>query len=1000
MKHFGRITHRIVLFLLIPTLALSAGKLKGKILDAQNKDPMIGANVLVVGTSIGAVADIYGAYMLPAVPAGKYTVRCSYIGYLVKTLTVTIVDNQTSELDFSLSPDIIKGEEVVISAQAFGQAAAINQQVASNTIVNVISEQKIKELPDANAAEAIGRLPGVSLIRSGGEANKIILRGLNQNMTTITVDGIKLSPTDADSRGVDLSTISQGSLSGIVLSKAVTSDMEAEAIAGNVNFVTKTAPEIRDFQIDALGSYGAMDKTYDQYNYLGRYGERFFDNFLGVQLFGNIEKRNRSSEEYTVDYDQSLNQNKDYQISNFTIRYTPETRKRRGIKLLLDIATPDEGVIKLNGELNRTERRLTVVDRNYPTLNGSMTYNFRGQDINTDIKNISLQGMNNLAGWQINWNMSYVESNSETPYLYDINVQEPSSMDGQGNIISGMRPVPFEYRKGTGYENLIPFSTNNFNMAFLTRGYARTSSNLDYEKTLFLDAKKSYTLLDMTGELKFGGKYRSKYHRRYNTLGSAMYYNGVTFYDDVQLQDGSIVPKDLARYGYDHLQQTGAGLILATNFIDQETRNVYGKYMLNPILSAERMRAWYDLNIHGINSKSHRLEYTVDKSETGTNYDLNESVTAGYLMNTLNMGTFATLIAGVRIEADNNRYNALLTREAISEYSQFTDTASTHQETVILPNFHLIFKPSEELNVRFAAFRGINRPNFNYRLPTYVFGTASENTGSDPFVILSNTNLKNATAWNFETNVQLFSNTIGLVSLSAFYKNISNEVHQLWLVPITSKATTDSLGVRFPDGKAPFSTSYQMTFPYNSDKPTRVWGIEVEHQANLRFLPGLLSNLILSYNVSVIKSETYTPAQEYIVYYTTIPGFPFPVKQTETRLYEEKTRIANSPEVFGNLSLGYDIGGFSARVSYFYQGEYYNGYSGDGTSDNIQKAFSRVDLSVKQSITDYLSVGVNVNNINDAEEGRFLENTVNGWRLESSSYRYGTTADLWLRITM
>jgi len=110
-------------------------------------------------------------------------------------------------------------------------------------------------------------LPGVSIVRSGGEANQIMLRGLGENMMTITVDGVKLSPTDVDSRGIDLSVISQGSLSGIELSKAVTADIDGEAIAGNVNFVTKTAPEQREIQVDAFGAYGSMDKTYNHINF-------------------------------------------------------------------------------------------------------------------------------------------------------------------------------------------------------------------------------------------------------------------------------------------------------------------------------------------------------------------------------------------------------------------------------------------------------------------------------------------------------------------------------------------------------------------------------------------------------------------------------------------------------------------------------------------------------------------------------------------------------------
>ena len=999
VKNILHLKKALIIFLAISSTVFASGNIKGVVTDSLSNETLVGANIMLLGTSLGAATSFEGDYLITAVPPGNYTIRCSYLGYEPKEIEVTVVDNRTLELDFTLSYALVEGEEIVVTGQALGQAAAINQQLSSNTIVNVVSEQKIKELPDANAAEALGRLPGVSVVRSGGEANKIMLRGLNQNLTTITVDGIKLSPTDADSRGVDLSTISQGSLSGIVLSKAITSDMEAEAIAGNVNFVTKTAPEIRELQVDAFGTYGSLDNTAEQYNFVGRYGERFFNNFMGVQVFGNIERKNRSNEQFNVSYDQSLLNKTDYQISDFKLKYAPEIRKRRGLKLLLDFKTPDDGVIKFNAEYNRTERRLSIIDRNYPVTAGDVVFNFTGQEINTDIKNIALHGENHLLDWQINWNFSYSESNSETPYDYNLHFNEPS-ISQNGVVIAGMHLVPENQRKSTAYEDLIPYALNNFDVAYFNRTETSISSNLDYEKTFFLDAKKNYNLLGLTGEVKFGAKYRSKYHRRNTSQRQAMYYNGNGFYDYVLNEDGTSSEKDWARYGFNDMDRTSGNLVLLTNFLDNSTRDIYDKYLLNPMLSADKIRNFYEMCINGYNPETGKDEYTLDHSVDGTNYRLTESVTSGYLMNTLNIGNTITLITGLRIEHDDNTYHSFYTNEAVTEFSKFRDTTSAHSESILLPNIHLILKPTDYMNVRLAAFRGLTRPNFNFRLPTYIYGNKNIYTGENPFVLMSNSNLKNADAWNFEVNLQFYSNTIGLFSVSGFYKEIKNEVHQLWYVPIKNKNTTDSLGVTFPSDVVPFTTTYSLTYPYNSEKPTRVWGFEVEHQTNLRFLPGLLSNFVLSYNFSFIKTETYTPAQKYTEYTVTIPGSPFPTKRTRVDLYEALTRIQDSPEFFGNISLGYDIAGFSARVSYFYQGEYYNGYSGDGYSNTIQKAFGRVDLSLKQKFTDNISVGLNVNNINNIDEGTYLENSKTGWKLETSSYQYGTTADLWLRVSM
>ena len=180
--------------------------------DAAEGTTLPGANVFIQGTSLGAATGVEGEYQVRSIPAGDYVLRASYVGYENREIPISIVDGQTVTLDIELSPSGVLGE-VVVSGQLEGQRAAINQQLSSNTIVNVVSEAKIQELPDANAAESIGRLPGVSVQRSGGEASQITLRGLSGAFTNVTVDGVKLSPTDAASRSVDLSTISQGSLS-------------------------------------------------------------------------------------------------------------------------------------------------------------------------------------------------------------------------------------------------------------------------------------------------------------------------------------------------------------------------------------------------------------------------------------------------------------------------------------------------------------------------------------------------------------------------------------------------------------------------------------------------------------------------------------------------------------------------------------------------------------------------------------------------------------------
>lgn len=193
-RHFSLTIIALVLSLSIS--AFGQATLSGIVTDSLMANLLVGANVYLVGTALGSSTDLEGQFQITRIPPGQYQVKVSYIGYLSKEYPVQIQQNQNIVLDIELNYEVIQGEAITVTAQAEGQVAAINQQITSNTIINVVSEEKIKELPDANAAEAIGRLPGVSIIRSEGEANKVILRGLEDKFTTVTIDGVKIPSTD------------------------------------------------------------------------------------------------------------------------------------------------------------------------------------------------------------------------------------------------------------------------------------------------------------------------------------------------------------------------------------------------------------------------------------------------------------------------------------------------------------------------------------------------------------------------------------------------------------------------------------------------------------------------------------------------------------------------------------------------------------------------------------------------------------------------------------
>ncbi|MBD3287651.1 TonB-dependent receptor plug domain-containing protein, partial [candidate division KSB1 bacterium] len=182
MKTHLKLTSFVILVTLLVFLNVvsfaQTGKVVGYVLDERSGNPLPGANIFIEGTSLGSASDINGFYIISNVPPGTYTINVMYIGYEKRSFELQVLAGQKVERDIKMKAEVVKGQEVTVTAQAEAQLQAINQQLSAKTIKNVVSRKQIQELPEANAAEAVGRLPGVSLERSGGEGNKVVIRGM------------------------------------------------------------------------------------------------------------------------------------------------------------------------------------------------------------------------------------------------------------------------------------------------------------------------------------------------------------------------------------------------------------------------------------------------------------------------------------------------------------------------------------------------------------------------------------------------------------------------------------------------------------------------------------------------------------------------------------------------------------------------------------------------------------------------------------------------------
>lgn len=964
-----------VLFTVLLSTNLSGqGSVAGVVTGAEG-ETLIAASVFVPGTTKGNFTDLDGGYRL-SLPAGTYEIQASYIGYEASSQEVVIIDGKTAKLDFVLATANMFGEEVVVTAQMMGQRSAISQQLNADGIVNVVSEEQIQELPDANAAESIGRLPGVSLKRSGGEANKVVLRGLSDKFSLITLNGVPIPATDANSRGVDLSMFSQSSLAGIEVTKAVTADMDADAIAGAVNLVTRKAPEEREFRVDLGGGYNRLEKDFGQYRVDVRYGRRILNNKLGVQASVNNERLIRSRESFSqgwqIDADSST------QITDLGVNYVDETRGRLGGNLLLDYDTGDGGTIRFNNFYTQTSRDRITSSRDYP-VTGDVNYNISDTETINSTLNNSLSGENFLGnGIEITWNLSHAQSVGRSPYDYSMNFQEGGAPE------TGMRNVPNELLDGPG-QALIPLAYNNFRQAFLYGARFSDAENRDRDFIGTVNVKKSFSLSEtINGSFKTGAKIRQKRRTREADSQQSLDYLGLpkTF---VQLPNGDIVPQDFSATSFNDFTKVGGSNVSLVNFLDATPaqRELLDQYALNPLVNPELAREWAEITRNAVNQQGELFQYVEDLQARTGNYDIQERIYSAYVMTTLDIGEKLRVIGGLRFEREDNEYQGIYAPELggilRADPSVLQDTTSSYAANYVLPNLHLRYKPEEWFDLRFAATKTLARPDFAMRLPRLEIDRVNRT------VSRGNTTIESTVAWNYDVIASFYQSKYGLFTAGVFYKALDNSFYNLNNRRILTQASADELALPTERGTL---VGFNLSEPINTDD-TKVYGVEFDLQANLRFLPGVLKNLVFRANYSRIQSETNYPRVR-----IDQDNSEFPPTQTVVQ-FTEQGKLEGQPENFGNVALGYDLGGFSSRLSVFFQDDFLTTVTSTGLREQSEKGFSKWDFVVSQEIKK-IKLIFNVNNITNFSEGQFY----NFRGLDRGESKFGVQVDFRVRYTL
>ncbi len=238
-------------------IPVSGNVIKGKIKDAQTGEEIIGAKISVKEDPTQAViSGLDGSFNLKI---GKpCTLVCSYIGYQPFEITV---DTDDEMVEIPLVCKVFELNDVTVTASNPGRTEAGARLIEKNAlnVVNVLSARAIELSPDITVANVIQRMSGVTIERnSSGEGQYAILRGMDKRYNYTLVNGMKIASPDNKNRFVPLDMFPSELLDRLEVTKSLTADMEGDGIGGAVNLVMKDAPSERQFTANISTGYNAM----------------------------------------------------------------------------------------------------------------------------------------------------------------------------------------------------------------------------------------------------------------------------------------------------------------------------------------------------------------------------------------------------------------------------------------------------------------------------------------------------------------------------------------------------------------------------------------------------------------------------------------------------------------------------------------------------------------------------------------------------------------------
>eukprot|EP01037_Dinobryon_pediforme_P001689 gene1689-1717_t len=775
-----------------------------------------------------------------------------------------------------------KNSTIVVTATRQEDTSRNTQKIAP-VLVNIQSIETIKKYPDFNAAEALGRIPGVSLSTDTGEGRFVNIRGIDSNLNGATYGGVVLVGThpantvaSGTGRAVEFDTVPTGAIDGLVVYKTLSPDREAEGLGGSVDITPRTAKDVTKpfIEMELGAGYEPEHKKAGPYTASIAAGAKLGD--LSFVFTASRKDDRRAIDDIEPSYTSSTG--RDFDRVDF--RHYDYSRRRFGYGGELDYTPSND---------HKYYARLNIAGYTEGQYKQHFYAQFDGAPSAADGKGYQTDGFQ--------------------PQVDAVNTQETfrntmAAIGGEDHF--GDLVIDYRASFVQGTYNQDYYTEARFYGADIYTGTYNNSNPNRYYFNLFKDAALTmpFQSYDATQYGGANGKVKlSSFGEHDNDHEYAGVFNArypvALFGGEGQIKAGVSIrrrTKSVDDFGAGTTFAKGSSIVLSNYAAStpQPDNYYFGRYPTAPVINLGAIR-----NL--VNQSLPTLTPTLSRD-----FRDKENVTAGYLMYTGEFGKL-NVLTGVRIEATDATYGNYLTTTDAAGNSTTAFVNNGKKYTDVFPTLQLKYEFSNDLLLRATYSTGIARPGFNQ-----AGGNAGVDFTTSPRPVYSagNPNLKPTTGNNFDLDLEYYLPHGGIVQIGVFDKEFKNYIFANVLI----------------NQDNPIFGGVKGDYVTYVNEGAYARGIEMAYQQKLTFLPGLLGGLGVEGNLTLVKSH-------FLEYSATTNGT------------DQYGSLPGTSNVTWNLAGSYERGPVRLRLAAQYVSASLFSYGGDRSTDNIQAARTTMDLT-------------------------------------------------------